>query len=266
MSSSGTSDEGLATAPEPMGQVKFSVALTLCVLGIVILAGLGTWQMERLFWKEALIERIDRRIASDPIPLDAAISEFQETGDVDYLPVRLSGEFLEGGERYFFTTFEGATGWNVYTPLLTPDDKLVIVNRGFVPYEQREPETRVESQPQGEVSLEGIARNAPEEKPGYFVPENDPDADTFFWRDLGAMSAGLSIDAGVDLVPFFVDAKRDPDADALPVGGQTIVSLPNNHLQYAFTWYGIGLVLVVMTVLLVVRRVRARRGQASRTA
>ncbi|MER0236855.1 SURF1 family protein [Fulvimarina sp. MAC8] len=266
MSAPNAGEAVLPANPEPMGRTKFTIALSLCVLGIAILMGLGTWQVERLFWKESLIERIDGRIDSDPISLDAAIAEFQETADVDYQPVTLTGRFLEGGERYFFTTFDGQTGWNVYTPLLTADDKLVIVNRGFVPYEQREPETRPGSEANGEVTVEGIARNAPEEKPGYFVPENDPEEDTFFWRDLGAMSSGLATDAGVDLVPFFVDAKRNPNSDALPIGGQTIVTIPNNHLQYAFTWYGIGVVLIVMTGILVVRQVRARRGQASRGA
>lgn len=266
MTTPGTEDGAISDDPQPMGRTKFAVALTLCGLGIAILMALGTWQVERLFWKEALIERIDQRIDSDAITLDAAISEFQDTGDVDYQPVTVTGRFLEGGERYFFTTSDGTTGWNVYAPLLTPDDKLVMVNRGFVPYELREPATWPGRQTDGTVTFEGIARNAPEEKPGYFVPENDPDADTFFWRDLGAMSSGLAIDAGVDLVPFFVDAKRDPESDAFPIGGQTIVTIPNNHLQYAFTWYGIGVVLIVMTGILVVRQAKARRGQASRTA
>ncbi|MEN3793597.1 SURF1 family protein [Fulvimarina sp. MAC3] len=252
--------------PQPMSRTKFAIALSLCVIGILILMGLGTWQVERLLWKESLIERIDARIDSDPVRLDAALAEFKETGDVDYQPVTLTGRFLEGGERYFFTTFDGTTGWNVYAPFLTQDGKLVIVNRGFVPYEQRDPAMWPGERSEGVVTFQGIARNAPQEKPGYFVPENDPAKDTFFWRDLDAMASGLALDAGVDLVPFFVDANRDPNFDGLPIGGQTIVTIPNNHLQYAFTWYGIGFVLIVMTFMLVYRQVRARRGQASRRA
>ncbi|MDY8108530.1 SURF1 family protein [Fulvimarina sp. 2208YS6-2-32] len=244
---------------EPMGRTKFALALGFCVVGMAILFALGSWQVERLTWKNALVERIDARIGADPIPLEAAIDAYEETGDVDYQPVTVEGRFLHGGERFFFTTADGQTGWNVYTPLLTPDDKLVIVNRGFVPYEARDPSARPGSQPDETVTIEGVARNAPAEKPGYFVPENEPGNDTFFWRDLNAMTSGLTVDPGVDLVPFFVDAKLDPASRTLPVGGQTIVSITNNHLQYAFTWFGIGAVLLVMTVMLVARQLRAKR-------
>ncbi|RFC64300.1 SURF1 family protein [Fulvimarina endophytica] len=259
---SAAGEEALAEArrPEPMGRVKFTIALVLCLVGIVILFGLGTWQAERLQWKTALIERIDARMGAAPVSLDKALADYAETGDVDYQPITIEGRFLNEGERFFFSTFDGQTGWNVYTPLLTPDRHIVFVNRGFVPYEARDPSTRPGSQPEGEVRIEGVARNAPTEKPGYFVPDNDPEKDTFFWRDLAAMSEGLSLGSEVELVPFFVDADRDPTSRQLPVGGQTIVSIPNNHLQYALTWYGIGCVLVVMTGLLVGRQVRALRG------
>lgn len=246
---------------ETMSAGRFWFALGACLIGIAILVGLGTWQVERLYWKEAMIERIDARIHAPPVDFDALKTRFATTGDVDYTPVKLTGHFLHEEERYFLSTFEGQAGWNVFTPLLVDEGELIFVNRGFVPYELRDPARRPEGLTQGVVAIEGLARNAQDEKPGYFVPENDPEGDIFYWRDLPAMAAGLPAEARArDLLPFSVDAGPTPGAQTYPVGGTTVVSIPNNHLQYAITWYGIAIVLAVMTGMLVWRRVRPRRG------
>ena len=246
------------SASEPMSRGRFLVALTLCLVGIAILMSLGTWQVERLQWKEALIERIEARIHGATISLDQAVALRAETGDVDYQPVTLTGRFLNEGERYFLSTYEGQAGWNVFTPLVTPDDRVVFVNRGFVPYELRDPAKRPQSLVEGEVTVTGLAREAPAEKPGWFLPDNEPASDTFFWRDLPAMAEGLALGSELRLLPFFVDADASPNPGGLPVGGQTVVTIPNNHLQYAITWYGIGAVLIVMTGMLVINRWRSR--------
>ncbi|WP_337955791.1 SURF1 family protein [Fulvimarina manganoxydans] len=253
-------------ASEPMSRGRFLLALSLCIVGITILMGLGTWQVERLYWKETLIERIETRIHGAPISLDEAIALRAETGDIDYQPVTLTGRFLNDGERYFLSTYEGQAGWNVFTPLVTPEDRMVFVNRGFVPYELRNPAKRPQSLVEDEVSIKGLAREAPEEKPGYFLPDNDPAKDTFFWRDLPAMAEGIALGSDIRLVPFFVDADDTPNPGGLPVGGQTVVTIPNNHLQYAITWYGIGAVLIVMTGMLVANRWRSRHHGSSRDA
>ena len=110
--------------------------------------------------------------------------------------------------------------------------------------------------------MTGLAREAPKEKPGYFVPDNEPAKRTFFWRDLTGMAAGLSLGSGVRILPFFIDAGPGRAPGGWPVGGTTNVTLPNDHLQYAVTWYGLAAVLIVMTILLV--RGRFARGTAER--
>ena len=240
----------------PMSPRRFAVALGFCLVGIAILFSLGTWQVERLFWKERLIAEIDQRIHADPIDLETLEDRAAAGQPIDYTPVTLTGQFLNADERYFFSTFEGQSGWNVFTPMVAQGGDVVFVNRGFVPYDMRDPDKRRAGQPDGEVTVTGLARVPPTAKPGYFTPENDPSKQTFFWQDIPAMAAGVAVPDGGKRIAFFVDAGPGRAQGGWPVGGTTVVSLPNDHLQYAVTWFGIGLVLVVMTGLMVARRYR----------
>ena len=240
---------------------KFLAAVFACLVGIAILIGLGTWQVERLAWKEALIARIDARIHADPLELVDAEKRDAETGDIDYTPLTVTGRFLHQDERYFFATFGGDSGWNVFTPMVTDEGPVLFVNRGFVPYEMRDPQKRLAGQPQGEVTVTGLARDALSEKPGYFIPENDIAKRSFYWRDLAGMEVGADLPQGAKVEPFFLDAGPGRAAGGWPVGGTTVIDIPNNHLQYAFTWYGLAVVLAVMTGMLVVKDFRQRRGR-----
>ncbi|MEF2553106.1 SURF1 family protein [Aurantimonas sp. A2-1-M11] len=254
---------GPAHVPQRMSRTKFWIALGACLVGIAILFSLGTWQVERMQWKQALLERIDARIHAAPLDLAALQARFTETGDVDYTPVTATGRFLHDGERFMLTTFDGQPGWNVFTPLVTGDGTAVFVNRGFVPYEMREPARRSDGQVDGEVTVTGLARDAPRETPGFFVPDNEPGNDTFFWRDLDAMAGGLTLGTGIEMLPFFVDAGPGAAPGGWPVGGTTVIDIPNNHLSYVVTWYGLAIALAVMTGMLVVGdRRAARRPQA----
>ncbi|NDW06454.1 SURF1 family protein [Jiella pacifica] len=245
-----------ALAEAPMSRGRFLTALAFCLLGIAILFSLGTWQVERLFWKQSLMAEIEGRIHAEPIDLSTLERRFAAGEAVQYTPVTLTGRFLNAEERYFLSTFEGQAGWNVYVPLVTEAGDLVFVNRGFVPYDLRDPALRRAGQPSGDVTVTGLARVPPSEKPGYFTPDNEPAKDIFFWQDLPAMAAGVDLPEGTRLLPLFVDAGPGRAEGGWPVGGTTVVSLPNDHLQYAVTWYGIGLALVVMTGMMVARRYR----------
>ncbi|MBL8581514.1 MAG: SURF1 family protein [Rhizobiaceae bacterium] len=234
---------------------RFSVWLLLCaVLALAALLALGTWQVQRLQWKEALIADIEGRIHSAPMPLAQAEQIFAETGDVDYRPVKASGSFLHAGERHFFATHEGQSGFYVYTPLRLGDGRILFVNRGFVPYERKDPATRPEGQVEGQVEVVGLARNPLPGKPSFMVPENDPGKNLFYWKDMQAMAATAGLPQGTDVLPFFVDAFRSDVPGGIPVGGVTIVELPNNHLQYALTWYGLALALVGVLGIFYLRR------------
>lgn len=237
------------------GGAVLLVALALAAFAVLI--GLGTWQVKRLHWKEALIATIEARVAAAPRPLAEIEALAAREGDVDYWPVSLSGTFRHEGERHFFATHKGHSGYFVHTPLALADGRLVLVNRGFVPFERKDPATRMTGQVSGPQQIAGLARNPVAEKPNALMPDNDPAKNVFYWKDLEAMAATSGVGAVGDYLPFFVDADNAPNPGGLPVGGVTIVSMPNSHLQYAVTWYGLAAALAGVVGAWLWRRRRA---------
>ena len=226
------------------------VGLALAVLAFFTLVSLGNWQVRRLHWKEALMASVEARLDQAALPL-ADVAQLPES-EREYLPVTVTGRFEHDRERHFFATYEGRSGYYIYTPLRLDDGRAIFVNRGFVPFDEKEPVTRQQGQVEGVVTITGLARNRLSEKPSFAVPENDIEKNIFYWKDLDAMaqSAGLS---GSAVVPFFIDADDAPNPGGLPVGGVTRISFPNDHLQYALTWYGLAATLVVIVGLMVWR-------------
>lgn len=222
---------------------RTALLLGLGLVLLLILLALGTWQVQRLYWKEGLLQTIDQRTHSAPRPLAEVEREFTSTGDVDYTPVTVTGIFLHQGERHFFATWEGASGFDVFTPLELDDGRFVLVNRGFVPYDLKDAAKRPQSQVAGRVTVTGLARNPLPEKSSMMLPDNDPKKNIFYWKDRDAMAASAGLPAGARLVPFFIDADKAPNPGGLPVGGVTVIDLPNSHLQYAVTWYGLAAAL-----------------------
>ncbi|WP_189644283.1 SURF1 family protein [Mesorhizobium sp. M9A.F.Ca.ET.002.03.1.2] len=222
---------------------KTALLLGLGLVLLFTLLALGTWQVQRLYWKEGLLQTIDQRTHSAPVPLAEVEKRFAATGDVDYMPVTVTGTFLHRGERHFFATWEGQSGFDVFTPLHLEDGRFVLINRGFVPYDLKDAATRPQSQPAGQVTVTGLARNSLPAKPSMMLPDNDPQKNIFYWKDRDAMAASAGLPAGAGLVPLFIDADATPNPGGLPVGGVTVIDLPNSHLQYAVTWYGLAAAL-----------------------
>lgn len=223
------------------------IATGIAVLVVLaILLTLGTWQVRRLVWKEALIATLETRIHEAPKPLAEIEALNASGGDVDYRPMEATGRFDNSRERHFLATWRGNSGFYIYTPLTLADGRSLFVNRGFVPYENKEPEMRVLGQLTDVVTVRGLARARLAEKPGSLVPDNDLAKNVFYWKDLDAMASSTGLDPA-KVVPFFLDADSTPNPSGLPIGGVTIVELPNNHLQYAVTWYGLAAVLAAIT-------------------
>jgi surfeit locus 1 family protein len=226
-----------------------SIAFGLAaLLAFAVLISLGTWQVQRLHWKEALLASIAERTASAPQPLAAIERRYAETGDVEYWPVTVTGTFLHDRERHFLATWNGQSGFYVYTPLHLADGRAVLINRGFVPYDLKDQAKRLAGLVSGAVTVTGLARNPLAAKPSFILPENDPAGNIFYWKDRDAMAATAGLAIGAEnLVPFFIDAGAGAAPGGWPVGGVTIVDLPNSHLQYAITWYGLAAALAMVT-------------------
>jgi surfeit locus 1 family protein len=210
---------------------------------LAVLIALGTWQVQRLYWKEALLAAIEQRSTAPPVDLQVIEESLAAGKPIDYQAALASGRFLNDKERHFFATFEGQSGYYVYTPLELADGRLLFVNRGFVPYDRKEPSTRPQSLVEGQQTITGLARARLEEKPSFMVPDNDEAANIFYWKDLDRMAASAGLPAD-KVLPFFLDADATPVEGGLPRGGVTVINLPNSHLQYAITWYGLALALL----------------------
>lgn len=243
-------------APRRGRAIAFAAA---SLIALAVLLALGTWQVQRLQWKENLLATIAERVASEPRSLADIQTRLTTTGDIEYRPVEATGRFRHEGERHFFATHRGRSGYFVYAPLEIEDGRYLLVNRGFVPFERKEAATRPEGQLEGPVTITGLARGRLDAKPSWLVPDNDPQANLFYWKDWSAMTATSGVGAREDYLPFFVDADDAPNPGGLPVGGVTIIDLPNNHLQYAITWYGLALALALVFVAWLLREVRRAR-------
>lgn len=230
--------------------------MTLAVgVAFAILVTLGTWQWQRLEWKTDLIDRIESRIGSAPVPLPPVIDD---PAAWDYRPVTVTGTFLHDRELHLGprTLSDGGvnrTGVHVLTPLVRADGQgTVLVDRGFVPDDLRDPATRAAGQVPGEVTVQGIARTPG--APNWMQPENRPDENFWFWTDLPAMAVAAGV---ADLSPVYIQAGEAPNPGGWPLGGRTVVNIPNNHLSYVVTWYGLALTLVGVWLAASLRRTKS---------
>jgi surfeit locus 1 family protein len=218
---------------------------TLC--GLVLLLGLGTWQVERLGWKEALISERAAGVAAAPVPLPRSQAAAQ---GLEYHHVRAIGHYLGRALYLHAISLDGAQGYHVVAPLALDGGGDVLIDRGFVPENVARAQPVFPNPAAGELEVTGLLR-VPGGKPSWFTPDNAPDQGAWFYVDPAAMSKAARVGT---VLPFYVDADATPGSGAYPVGGQTLLDLPNNHLQYAITWYLLAVALVIVYLRLVLRR------------
>ena len=214
---------------------------TLVMLPVFLFAlSLGVWQMERRAWKRDLLDRIAASQAAPPVSLDELLK-----GDPlrrEYGRVTVSGTFLHDKEFFLAArSLKNKVGMQVVTPLRTDGGAIVLFDRGWLPSEQRDPAKRAAGQLAGKVEITGIVRRTQEKR--QFAPDNDPPKNFWFHVDVPLMRrmAGGTPDSVLDT--FFLEADARPNPGGVPVGGQTRLDIPNDHLQYAITWFLIALAL-----------------------
>lgn len=243
----------------------------LTALALFVLVSLGNWQVDRLAWKEDLIARVRERPQSEPLDFrHDDLAEIGEPGSFlesnEYRPVILTGSYQPDEEVLVFTSLSrprgkfGGPGYWVLTPFVTPPSgAIVLVNRGFVP------DGRTDSYaapPTGEVTIKGLVR-APETG-SWATPKPDMAKRIFYARDplkIGRATGFIFDLPGAPSVspfmPFFIDlaAEFTPES-GLPQAGETRMSFPNNHLQYAITWYGLAAALLAVFSVFAWRRMK----------
>ncbi|CAG0918088.1 unnamed protein product [Notodromas monacha] len=209
---------------------------------------LGCWQVKRRRWKLDLIKELEEKTGATPILLPDSF-EPETFADLEYRPVTVRGEFLHSQEMYLsprsLVTNEknpkgggiisdpSRSGSWVVTPFkLSERDMTILVNRGFVPRSKTKPEARPVGQVEGPVTLTGIFRL--DEPRANFQWKNQAEGVNWNYRDVTAMAAK------VGAVPIFLDADAASTVPGGPVGGQTRVTLRNEHLSYIITWFGLS--------------------------
>lgn len=234
------------------------------MLALAVVCGfLGTWQMHRLAEKEALIAAVDSRIGAAPIPVPEAASwPTLDLEPLNFQPVTLTGAFRYTQTVTVFTSLANARGkasgpgyW-VMTPFVLQSGGTVFVNRGFVPEAMQEAAVTDGEGDDTTVTITGLLR--PGEAAGFMTPAADTSNRVEWVRDPNRLAAMVD-PALAPIAPFYVDMPAGAPGE-LPQGGETVIEFPNNHLGYAYTWYGFAIVAVVMLGFWLWRQRKATKG------
>ena len=200
--------------------------------GAAILIALGTWQVQRLGWKQDLLASIADRIDSPPMSLEAAIAPTF----MRYQAVSIEGEFGAPYLRILASRKTTGAVYRIVRPFDVTGFGTILVDTGWQPQSRS-----VGPAPEGSVSLVGNL-NAPNEIDS-FTPEPDLDENIWFARDVPAMAEALGTQ------PVMVVLRDEPSVDLgvtpWPVDTRDI---PNDHLQYAITWFSLAVLWLLMSL------------------
>lgn len=214
---------------------------------------LGTWQVQRLEWKKGLISDLQRRTQRPPVPLPDDILDPGKINEMNYSPVIIEGEFDYSKEIYIGPRSLTRTGPNTGGGLIGPASKSgyqvvtafvmnsgdrILVNRGWVSRDKKDPNTRLEGQVTGKVKISGLIRTN-EERP-QFTPKIQEGSTNWHYRDIDQFTREL------DTLPILIDADSRSSVDGGPLGSQTHINIRNEHMQYIITWYSLGIATLFM--------------------
>lgn len=229
--------------PPRSATLRRAVLLAVLAVAFAGLVALGNWQVARRAWKLDLIERVERHLQAAPVAAPAPAQWPATGGDDEYRRVTVSGVYAHDRETCTQAVTVHGPGCWVLTPLQTRDGWWVLVNRGFVEPQRRDPATRAAGQVAGTLSVSGLLRLS--EPGGGFLRANDPAIGRWTSRDVAAIAQARGLPAD-RVAPYFIDA--DATLADGPVGGMTVVRFRNSHLVYALTWYGLALLALVGAV------------------
>lgn len=216
---------------------KYIAPVLFGVIGAAILFALGFWQFQRLQWKIGVLAQIDRVILADPAELPNDISEQSH----QFLPVKISGTITEDEINVLGSVKKIGPGYRIISAFVTDDGRRIMLDRGYVV-------TRAKDAPRPALHAVIIGNlHWPDEKGGS-IPEPDIKKNIWFARDIPAMAAILKTE------PVLV-VQRQSDEESrvttpFPVDSSTI---PNRHLEYVVTWWGLALAWLGMSAYLIFR-------------
>ena len=226
------------------GVVGPGLAALIMLVGLL---ALGNWQLERKAWKEDLIDTLGQRLAGAPVDLPPPQSWAGLTQAADeFRRVRFAARLVPDEEALVFTSGSAfrpdvsGSGYWVFAPARLADGALIVVDRGFVPEGRQGRATRAAGAVDGVIDMVGVMR-WPEDS-SWFMPAADPGHNLWFVRDPKAIAQAKNWGM---VAPFFIELESPPPPGGLPLPGPLKVNLPDDHLQYAMTWFGLAAVLAV---------------------
>lgn len=240
----------------------------MTLVSLVVLVSLGNWQMSRKAWKDALVQRIAARVQAEPVGLDAVKGGYTAShpegteAALEYTRLRVTGRFRHDREQFIYAPHPKlGPGYHVLTPLEIAgrEPQYLLVNRGYISEAVKDRAKRAAGLPAGETTVTGLVRLSGEK--GGFTPPNEPEKHLWYWRDIPELARAALPDKTAAVLPFVLDAETEPaNPGGWPKGGVTEVKLPNRHLEYALTWYGLAAALLAVYGVYAFGRLRSRAG------
>jgi surfeit locus 1 family protein len=213
-------------------------------IAFVLLNGLGVWQLERLKWKEGLITDMARTEAAAPLPVDGLLAQARP----DWRSAALPACEIEAKRLiYMHTEVGGVPGYRVLTAC-PQTDRAMLVDLGFA-----EDKLALTS-----ASLLPVGRLRPFEKSGPFTLVNRVAENDWYWRSAAEMGPALQASLRADY--FLVLDLKASHADIAGLSqGPLTAPLPNRHMEYALTWFGLGWALLGVFGSVVYQRARKNK-------
>ncbi len=209
-------------------------------IGLIILCGLGTWQIFRLAEKTKLIAQLEARMDAPAITLADAVERQAKGEDIEYMMVKAEGQIDTAHTLAKITSYEGKPGWEIIAPFTSSDSIFVLIDYG-PSATKKIADPNVNTQ-----TIYGMVRSHKKGR-GLFDNDNDEAGNTWYWWDLPAMWSAAQAPQDVKIAPFVL---QQPD---LAYGFTTSirerpaqVELSNNHLGYAITWFGLAAALLAV--------------------
>ena len=238
-------------APQPVTRSSLVLISVFALAGMVVLVGLGTWQLQRLAWKEALIERINARLKEDPVTLSQALERKTRGENVDFVRVKVRGTYDHEKAQYFYALSRGELGWRVLTPLVAEGRAPLLIDRGFVPDPQKP--LKASTAPKiaeviGALRLEYLPKVL-------FTPDNAPATNSWYWFDIAALRNATGRPG---LAPTVVQLDTPDHSGAWPKAAALSPNMSNKHFGYALTWFGLAITLLGVYIAFIVQERRKR--------
>lgn len=232
--------------------------LVFVIAALAVLLALGTWQVQRLAWKQALLTQLHAAIAAPPQPYeiwlreggdrvgesDASYAEAQcYSAASEYDPVLATGSFDHAHEKHVWSVRRGRAGYLIFTPLQPfGGGPAVFVNRGFIEGPPNDASHLAFARPEGVVTVSGIIRRPD------CSPAPPPDEKRGIWYTAN-METMVVCRSGQYDCTHYIEADASQDVAGGPAGRdprELLAAIPNSHLGYAITWYGLALALVAV--------------------